>query len=86
MKNDLRFLWALCVCWGGGGSCSHYHSCRFEEQIHLYSVGNGDDKKPSKMEVGEDGFVSSVQSVIAFHPSRDVMAGANASGRVHIFR
>ncbi|CAM9786878.1 unnamed protein product, partial [Ectocarpus sp. 8 AP-2014] len=29
--------------------------------------------------------MGSIQSVVAFHPSRDVLAGVNSSGRAHIF-
>ncbi|CAN0414069.1 unnamed protein product, partial [Scytosiphon promiscuus] len=32
-----------------------------------------------------DDFLFSIPSVVAFHPSRDIIAGVNASGRAYIF-
>lgn len=54
------------------------------KQLHLYSV-NGGAKKPAAVEVTGGDIMTSIQSVVAFHPSRNVLSGANASGRAHIF-
>ncbi|CAM9776641.1 unnamed protein product [Scytosiphon promiscuus] len=52
--------------------------------LHLYSVGAGDEK-PSAVGLTADDFLFSIPSVVAFHPSRDIIAGVNASGRAYIF-
>eukprot|EP00752_Nemacystus_decipiens_P008110 g7250.t1 len=57
---------------------------KYPHGLHLYSV-NGSAKKPSAVEVTGGDIMTSIQSVVAFHPSRDVLAGANASGRAHVF-
>ncbi|CAN0046003.1 unnamed protein product [Ectocarpus fasciculatus] len=57
---------------------------KYPHGIHLYSV-NGGAKKPSAVEVTGGDVMGSIQSVVAFHPSRDVLAGVNSSGRAHIF-
>lgn len=65
----------------GASLCSV--SCE-QTQLHLYSVSRGANK-PSAVEVTGGDIMTSIQSVVAFHPSRDVLAGVNSSGRAHIF-
>eukprot|EP00903_Cladosiphon_okamuranus_P012115 g11367.t1 len=57
---------------------------KYPHGLHLYSV-NGGTKKPAAVEVTGGDIMTSIQSVVAFHPSRDVLSGANASGRAHVF-
>ncbi|CAN0510288.1 unnamed protein product, partial [Ectocarpus sp. 12 AP-2014] len=47
--------------------------------MQKYPHGVRRDDKQSRHVMG------SIQSVVAFHPSRDVLAGVNSSGRAHIF-
>ena len=54
--------------------------------IELYRTRTGGKVKLSKvMELRNDDWLQSVQSVIEFHPSRNVLVGGNSSGRVHVF-
>ncbi|CAM9311188.1 unnamed protein product [Sphacelaria rigidula] len=54
--------------------------------VHLYSVpSEKGGKRPSAVSLVGGDIMTSIQSLAVFHPKRDVVAGVNASGRVHVF-
>lgn len=50
-------------------------------RIEVYSAAAGFQIASVRSE-----YMVSVQSVCVFHPTRNVLVGANSSGRTHVFR
>ena len=57
---------------------------RQPRQIEVFSAQGGQPRRV--MSLQDPDWMASVQSRNAFHPSLDIVVGANASGRVHVFR
>ncbi|CAN0326224.1 unnamed protein product, partial [Hapterophycus canaliculatus] len=53
--------------------------------VSFNTIVGGGAAKPSAVGVTGGEIMTSIPSVVDFHPSRDIVAGVNGSGRAYIF-